>query len=311
MPVILNSPMVDYLTVTTFSREWGLNWKMWLLADERIKLADRQDVNRMQYKGINIPCTGGSIFWGKGEQGGKVKREHYIMQISGRLADDFILGNKAHFLGEGGGVDRRINCTRIDLQITVQDPSQTGTDGQSINWFRGLFRQVQDMGKTVNWIQNNSLESGLATVGVNKRQGTVYYRFYPKPAEGGHAPRFEMEYKGIKAVGALLAIRENGTREKIGQILKYQLKKLNSPIASEMFVYELPDGMCKIPVMVRDGESDTMLWLSSTVLSSFKKQIATHEQGHHLARLYMDAIREGLVLGEIHWGDVADGEEGE
>ncbi len=300
MSIILNSPMVDYLTVTTYDKAIGEQWRLDILKDDRMLLEDRQDRKRLQYTGIHIPCDGGSIFWGKGEQG-KNKRNHYLMQISGSLADQFVMGDMGHLLGEYRSVHPKINCTRIDLQITVRDAGIIGNGGKSILWMQSLFANIQSMGKTVSWIQDKSGGDAIATVGINKRQGDTYYRIYAKPTEEEDGIRFEMEYKGDKASGALLAVRENHTREKIGQILKYQLKQLKSEVASELFVYYLPDGEAKIPKVVKDGESNTMLWLANTVLPSFKKQVATHEQGHHLARLYMDAIREAMGQNDLTW----------
>lgn len=290
--LVLRKPMVDWVTFTTFSHSVGDGWKLKLLQEgELIRLEDRKDARHLQYDGMRIPADGGTIFWGVGTQG-RGRRRHWILMVSGRLADEFVMGEFSYMTRDDD--KDKINCTRIDIQVTEFDADVLVPKSWSLSFLKEVFSgQQKREGVAVSWIQDNAKESAIATIGIGKRMGETYYRIYAKPSYKGHAIRLEMEYKGDKATSCLAAIREGGGRSKIGEILRYQLERLHSGELEKFFSSALPEGGYRFPTITRTGQGNTEMWLMGVVLPAYERFIATNERGDYIARAFGEAAGRG------------------
>lgn len=303
--VILKKYMVDYIRLTTFSQGVGQGWRSFLMADiDRSRLKE-DEAKFLQYKGFRMGLEDGSVFWGEGSQG-KSKRRHWVLSLSGRLADRVFFGDLVALYAEHPK-SALINCSRIDLQVTHLNDTYIPKNGRSLSFLLGVFSEMNadGVGRATGWIQDKSGDGAVATVSINKRTSTTYYRIYAKPTINGHAIRYEVEYKGEKAKAVTVALLSSLKREKIGRILKNQLDKLASRSLRDYFSDVMPDGGDNCPVTVGDGDSNTVLWLMSTVLPSFARVINGNERGGYVARGFME------VLAGSDWGQaniVTDGE---
>lgn len=292
----LRKPAVDWITLTTFDHDIGKQWRLDLLKEtDFIRVNEKEEARHMQYVGMRIPADGGTIFWGQAEQG-RAKRSHWLIMVSGALADEVVLGSLRHFLRD----DKRdrINCTRIDFQVTEYEKEILNSASCSVDYLQKVFAALQERGGYApSWIQDTAQKTAIATIGVGKRTGQTYRRLYAKPSYKGHALRWEMEYKGDKATGALDAILHDGGRKKIGEVLRWELGRMGSSELIRFFSAALPEDGYRFPVNVGSGQGNTEMWLMSVVLPSFERFIATNERGDYVAR----AFREASVRGDEQW----------
>ena len=288
-------PAVDFLTITTFSQHIGNGWRLSLFAEsmgELIRLRQKKEGRHLQYAGWWIPCEGGKIFWGEATQGRR-KNPHWLLMVTGRLADEFVNGAMSDYLHNG---DSRIKCTRIDLQVTEKNLKAMGEGGLSLGFLRHVFHEVEVSGKyPPSWIQDSGKESAIGTVGVGKRVNATYRRIYAKPVGGGHAIRFEVEYKREKSTAVLAAILNSGDekRKKVGAILRYELGRIGAKSLEGLLIDALPENGERVVGVVETGQGNTEQWLMAVVLPSFERFIATSERGDYVARAFFDAMERG------------------
>lgn len=290
--IVVNRPMVDWVTLTTHSKEVGEIWRQFLFSDsDLVKVIDVKNKKRMQYEGFTIPTDMGSIFWGFGLVG-KPKKNHWIVQISGALADEVFFGKLRHF--QGGEKSGRVNCTRIDLQVTVFDVDIQTHEGYVLPELFEILKDVKESGRQPSWRQDSSKESALATVGINDRKSPTYYRVYAKQLAGGQGVRFEVEVKQQKAGDVYAAIVADGGRSRVTRILKYELKRLKIDRLDWIFSPALPLTGLRAERRIPEGESNQVGWLITMVLPTFERVVNTHAQGDMVARAFMDAVRRGM-----------------
>jgi hypothetical protein len=122
----------------------------------------------LQYHGRR--SDDGGVFHGQGVQG---HRSHYIMHTSGEQADMW----SNYFLGR----DMHTYCTRLDIQVTIDEPK--GHDG------RELYEKVHR--KTKSIVQS----PGVTTVYIGARASPLFIRVYEKVLDTRYL-RCEFELKG-------------------------------------------------------------------------------------------------------------------
>lgn len=295
--IILDRYSCDWVTMTTFDKGVATDWKMKLFTDEdRIQLMESGQVKRWNYTGINVPCDGGSIFWGEGVQG-KSRRPHWMIQVTGALADSVLFGDLHHVLEHGLHLSK---CTRLDLQITHRDVGFFKDKFRSIGFMKQIDAELVQGDSSTKREQDRDGIDALCTVTMNQRTSPAFFRIYAKKTIAGHCIRFEMEFKKLKAQAAMDMLRENTSRALIGRILKKYAAHVNSELFHEFFDSALPaTGEGIKPITVEEGESNTVFWLMTVVLPAFLRVISTDGRGDMVARAFMDAIRQGLQIDEF------------
>lgn len=292
--IALRKPAVDWITLTTFNHDVGKQWRLDLLKEKDfIRLDEKEKASHMQYKGMRIPADGGTIFWGHAEQG-RGKRNHWLVMFSGRLADEVVFGELRHFLRD----DKRdaINCTRIDYQVTEFDGSVLNKEHGSIGYLQKMFSAIQEVDRVApSWIQDSAKKTAIATIGMGKRVGQTYRRLYAKPTSKGHALRWEMEYKGDKAKGALKAVLYDGGRKKMGEILRWELDRMGISELVRFFQSALPEDGYRFPVNAHSGQGNTEMWLMRIVLPSFERFLATSERGDYVGAAFGEAYSRAMT----------------
>lgn len=121
----------------------------------------------LQYVGNRF----GDVFIGRAEQNGKA---HTVVQVSGATSDDFY----EMFLSE-----EHFYCSRIDLQITVEQPAWV-----QLRWVRD---QLEAENVTL-------IESKNDTLYIGSRESDVFIRLYEKKLDSNYL-RLEFELKGSRA----------------------------------------------------------------------------------------------------------------
>jgi len=294
--IALQKPSVDWITLTTFKKEIGVDWRAKIFSDgDFIRIAEQEEARHLQYKGFRVPADGGTIFWGRAEQG-RGKRSHWLVMVSGRLADEVVFGELQYLLWQG---DERINCTRIDYQVTQFDEGILDKEKSSIKYLRGVFQALQDRDDfPLSWIQDKGGSQAIATIGIGKRKNPTYRRIYAKPLKAGHALRWEVEYKGDKAKSALGVLIGGGGRDKVGNVLRWELRRLKSMALLAYFDSALPSEGFKLPTYKREAASSVELWLIKTVLPSFERFVGTNERGDFVGALFAEAYHRGMDVWE-------------
>lgn len=308
--ITLDEPMVDWITLTTFSHHIGEWWAANLRKNAMGAIKVLSGVRRLQYKGDVLEDSEGSIFVGKGKQG---RASHYMATVSGLLADRVMEGGiktKYGFLVRDGGGEwlGDVNCTRIDVQVTCLDKSIQGEGGGSLEYQKKVFDSIQGAGRAVSWFQDGSGENAVVTVAVNSRKSDVYYRIYPKPTNEGHAMRFEVEYKKEKAARVFASICSGG-RQKMGEILKYQVMQLNSAELKALVLGALEGYSASFPKkQVGDGATNTELWLLTVVLPSLVRTLKTSDRAGIVWAAFGDALGayDNEAVYEVDWEEVVD-----
>lgn len=263
--MLLNNPMVDYLTLTTFDRDSADG--LWLLWDRLTVDEQRESTRRMQYKGK----VQDGIFWGSGVQDG---REHFMLQASGERADLVAL--------ELAGNDEA-NCTRIDLQLTIHKPRGYST--------RKVFDDLNEPGaawsgrpKALNMVQSGD---GCDTLYIGSRTSDLLMRLYIKPDEKGLPAflRFECEYKRQKSGPVWNSIAAD--REAISRFLFYELSRLPMlPFGVSGKMLHILRATPQAPAVNRaESDSDTIRWLERQVEPAVLRLLHSHEHGDRMRRI--------------------------
>ncbi len=254
--MLINRALVDWITLTTFAREHDL-WDCFAsLTPEDV----RKESRRLQYHGSAGPHS----FWGTGVQAG---RQHAMLQVSGELADEVTL-----FV-----VPYDINCTRLDLQVTIAMP--TGYDSREV--YDGLIDPLAKWGgrrKNASIVQSGD---GLDTIYIGSRTSEKFARLYVKPDADGLPAflRFEVEYKKATAHGVYQALWSG--KHTRATILAHEVKMI--PLAKFALVTRFLDALgtqgTNPPVKRVRTHSNTIEWLETQVEPAIIRLLNDHE--HH------------------------------
>jgi len=303
--LIMNTPMLDWVTLTTYSRDVMNIWKMNLLG-----LAGGGGVwierkRHLQYDGFSITLDAGTAYVGWGEQRvgtGGAMRKHAILTLSGALSHEIIEWDEVR---SRGGLMRTlyplehqeaINCTRLDLQITCLN-KESLIAGSSHFYMGTVFDEIKKSGKTVSWMESKGTYGQLATVGINARIGDVYHRVYAKPTERGDAVRFETEYKNDTAKRVWAAVIEDV--KNLGGLVRRQIERAGVSSFGYMFEPVYFYKSAKIPPSLRDGIKNTEVWLLAVVLPSLERVLMESEQRELVAAAFLGALENYVDIADF------------
>lgn len=261
--MLLNNPMCDYLTLTTFTKNMSLS----LLFANATQNTKTKKHKMESYTGL----TGNNTFYGQRTQNNKT---HYMMRCWGEFATDMLMMSD----------NLLVKCTRIDLQITI--PITPAYNSRSLyDHLSNKEREWKWRRKNVSIIQSGD---GLDTIYIGSRSSDRFYRIYVKPDSSGKPAyiRFEVEFKKEFAA----AIREAVLKGRAGfrDLLRAELETL--PIGNNFvlrsFEAALGVKMTSISPVRVETRSSTIDWMNNQVDPAVVRMLNSHE--------HRDTMREIL-----------------
>jgi len=275
--ITLNHALCDWITISGVeSRELWQKWDNFIEAATRdgeleIGVADER---RLQYHGQRYDGRNGSAWAGMADITGY---SWVLFQVSGELANEAL----AHLLP--ATKLPRTRATRIDLQITIEEPPEW----EQIRFFNRMKRA----GKRPGYIESKGARvRTLATVYVGQRSSQRIARIYEKEtAGGGVLLRFEGEYKGDKAAAVAEALAKHTPAE---MILSH-IQSLHDEKLSLAFEPPLSGIVPHNARPAARAESKTEAWLTTQVMAAFRRVINTHSGGGRwVAESFMEALKD-------------------
>lgn len=267
--VVLGGCHLDWLTVTTFERQYID------VAATVFNGVEMEAARRLQYEGHQHGNDDGTVFFGQGEQKG---RDHYLMQASGLRADSAWSSYRG--MVEQGG----LRVTRIDIALTVRyDRLSWSQDGL----FRALKRRWPK--KAISYVESCSGPQGekLATVYVGSRSSDRLMRVYEKVVgEGDIVLRCEVEFKSKRAQVVARHLLDGVAA---AAILRHEVERLDVHEVVQVFGRYLHDDGVNPRVVASDG--DTERWLVDQVLPALQRWVNSHgNEAHYVRRAFLAAL---------------------
>jgi hypothetical protein len=272
----LETALIDWLTVTSYEPlthdlQSVLINKTVEQFGKRAKVVDGSRF--LQYVGWQVSTNQGTLFCGYGKQAG---RDHWIVRVSGELCNDrdiltpLLVGISENWL----------TCTRIDLQITINEP-----EGWN-QW--ALFNRRKQMRKSVGWHESKTAKgTPLATVYLGQRTSGKFARVYQKTNDSTIWLRCEYELKSRTAQAYAKMLARNEAN--VSELLKMLIQQTADDKLSLAFLPHLESYEGKA-VKVENLEPRTEKWLRYTVLPSFERYVMSHDANHELVDLFQIAI---------------------
>lgn len=271
MKITTNKAMVDYFTVTTFSDELMGEWYDSLSVHGEMKREKRK-----RYEGWRGDGEYSSVFLGVGKQKGM---PHYIIECSGAGSDSLLNRLVGDDLVHG-----RAKCTRIDVQVTIDQPVDWSQLRYEINAEKaGLKPTKRRSPDTVNGIGE------LITVYTGTRESGRFNRVYQKVMQSGELLlRFETQFgRGYAhAVAAELCAGKTGAESVVkGEIYRRGLEDLE--------VFDLWKCRLYQPKQEKKLEVDKRaLWLVADVLPVFAEYINRHDADPSVVDMFVSVIMQ-------------------
>ena len=270
----LNSVLCDWLTLTSYDPTVYVYWQSKRHQIEReARKAKSREKKIMQYEGETTATDDGNFFTGKGMQNGRI---HYLIQVSGQLADGFIL------LASRQVRDGVITCTRVDLQMTVfTNPAHDQF---------ALHYRLNSGNLQTGWQESHdSLLGRMATVYVGSRHSQRFVRIYDKKsANNDRLLRFEVEFK--KPLSMFIMRECAKGYEEMRAVFKAECIRLADSQLYDMYMQYLEGEFKHISVKRQSSDERTEHWLLTAVLPSFVRIINSHGSNGEVAHRFQKAL---------------------
>lgn len=271
--VDLHHAAIDYLTLTSW--EYDI-MKFWNQKAESEKPKKRVDASVQNYSGNMWYFDSGSAFVGQGEQ---KSQAHYMVKISGNLAEEW----KADAFKQR--LAYQVECRRVDLQITIPEP-----DG----WLQiALLNRTHRRGQIPGWASSQDAKAGkLETVYIGSwhsdRLSTVYVKL---TAGNSRLLRLETRYKKDRS-NALLPMLAKG--ELPDNFLRHELMNvIKDAKLRAIFEPSLIGGSPAIAkVRIKDKNDTTKEWLIDKVLPTFARIVLDHDSDGDVFEAFAEVMRK-------------------
>jgi len=275
MIITTNKAMVDYWTVTTFDDALFDEWYSKMCNMEEMR---REKIKR--YEGWRGNGKYSKVFLGVGRQKGK---RHFLIQCSGQDSDELL--NEIFPLCL---VDGRAKCTRIDLQVTIDEPE---------NWSQIEYEELAEKHglkptkrRSSDKVNGGGLE--LMTVYTGTRESGRFNRVYEKVMMSGlRLLRFETQFgRGYaKAVAASLTAGKVSRKEVIkGEIYRRSFQPLEVFDLWKCAIYQPKQEK-------RVDEDKRAMWLISDILPVFAEYINRHDADPAVVSAFLATIHNSEV----------------
>lgn len=283
--MILNRPAIDWLTLTTYDLK-----KQAAMAQLFNKLRPRWvdeavSAKMLQYEGRR----GEQWFVGAGEQKG---RDHYLFRFSGDLADAVTWQS----------LRPSVDCTRIDLQLTLPLPVPINTAYQEYkSLVDDMHESEKERGQRARGLDAVISPDGFCTLYVGSRESERFYRFYVKEAAGLYFLRFEVEYKGSRSFAGRVWRDTAREPESIVRHIKGELSTMPDHTLTRPFLVALessPEEVMKSERRIADPQK-TLEWLKRQVSPAMKRLIGNEDTRDAAVMLLMDWLQFAANQGEL------------
>lgn len=277
MKISINKAMVDYLTCTTKSPKIAGEWFahvsfVWGNVYDKIK----------RYEGIRGMNDGSGVF--VGESVGNAKK-HYILQISGAMAD-----RMGEFVTADTVKSGDVKITRIDVQVTIGEPREWSQIGYMETCEAAGLKPT--IARSRNPIERK-LE--LITIYTGTRTSGRYNRCYQKVMESGERLlRYETEFsRGYAKAVAYGLLSGDITRE---MVVRGELKRRK---IDELQVFDLWQcglfGPKQEERTIVDNRAD---WLINDILPIVVEYMNRHDADQRVVKAYVNAL-----IRQEEWGN--------
>lgn len=265
--MVLNHPMIDYLTLTTYESELAEKWH-----EENFIGREFEEKKRMQYQGVLVYERGGSWFLGSGEQKGEA---HYMMQVSGSAAEIAFHRYKSHI------IDHSAKPSRIDLQLTIERPE---------GWSQSnLIMECESKGLKPRVERSGGEYGELVTVYTGTRTSGRMNRTYEKESkDGDRYIRFETEYGRDYSLPVAYGLAVGS--DTIQEFLNGEVRRRK---AVSMFEYFFVGEGVKLPKAKKvKATTKTERWLLNVVLPCLVRYKNSHDCDPKIIDMYKKALTE-------------------
>lgn len=272
----LNSPSLDYITITTFDPTASAAMGDFVEPLRAVKDGKK----RMQYVGVSGHHETGTAFAGTAMQRGKT---HTMLQVSGLLAESAFLRLARHVASGAARI------TRIDVQVTIPYDRD--------DWCqKSVFDVVRAAapGRSVSFAESQSGPQGskLATVYFGSRTSDRFVRLYEKMGLGDDVYiRFETEYKGARAraVGHELAKGLESTKNLLAaEILRFPHTGVQAHFGAHLAE--------PLEIKMVSEAGNTKRWLLETVIPALDRFLNDHsaQQADDVANAFWRLLADHL-----------------
>jgi len=269
MKITVNKAMVDYITCTTRDPKIADKWWQKLTQDTVI-----QEDKIKRYEGYRGVGDYAGAFIGKSV--GRAKA-HYIMQVSGAIADKC-----TEYVTHDEIKDGSVKCTRIDVQVTIGEPRGWSQIGYNESCERAQLKP--EVKRSRNPVDR---KEELITVYTGTRTSGRYNRLYQKVMESRERLlRYETEFsRGYAKAIAYGLLSGDVTREMVirGEIKRRKVDGLK--------VFDLWQcGLFEPKQEERQISDNRAEWLIGDILPVFFAYINSHDADERVIVSFENAI---------------------
>ena len=273
--IILNRPLCDYITITSFEAN-AYNIFRGFLMDAEAQIGKMAEHFLMQYVGLQAESyLGGHAFVGSA----RIKdRMNAMLSVSGRVAHvalRWILNN----------INFEFNTTRIDLQMTCEQLEWNQKEAE---------RSIEDNGKMVSKLAS---KTGM-TLYIGSWSSDRFTRIYEKKSDDGQKLiRFESVFKKQSAPSIMTELKREDMKmdDIIGNILKARV--IGSDYVTSFWLPKF-SRFRELKIKSVKVGGNTEKWLRETVLPSLSKYAFSHDADHFLLQEFQKVINYA-----VGWGD--------
>ena len=264
--------LCDWLTLTTYEESVFAYYRK--IADGAMSDGRKNTKYHKlpNYSGYVVSTDNGGYHIYEGMQ---AERKHYMVILSGELANMYVL--HASNLCRSG----LANVTRVDLQITVDEPKK---------WCQWTYiNAMKAAGKSVGWAESKHRKAGaLETVYVGSRTSNKFGRVYIKVTAGGaRLLRFEIEFKKKHAT-ELMARLHSGAHS-MSAILKYETRQRSTQLLWSTLSPYLGEKDYAIKVKVESDNDKLREWLRTACLPSLVRYLNANQSDVELRNMFYNA----------------------
>ncbi|HSH05305.1 MAG TPA: replication initiation factor domain-containing protein [Anaerolineae bacterium] len=283
--LLLNVPMVDWLTVTTFDHSHHNDWLEHQLSLSRLISSQLTPTASRGYEGLKFSPLSWSLLCGE-----QKSRSHFMSRSSGA-------GSHAVFKYHLPRLDS-LRVTRIDLQITVQIP----VDFDWLSFFDFMSASIKSHNPRIKTNLNTNSDYQLSTVYIGSRSSDRFIRFYAKEVTPSPDAidqtslrffRFEVEYKGDRATNVSHALADGAS---IADFLLGELDRwpeLYPPLYDFLLSHLSGDATSASAPSEVVETSKSYAWFVRSVVPFLKRMISDNDYGFqiasHLAAILSDS----------------------
>ena len=264
--MLINTPTLDYMTVTTSSDTLAAEWYQ----NYNLGNDDDEIHRRFNYKGNQWYEHGGTWFLGHGTQ---ENANHYMFVASGSAAN-VMLERVGSDLASGSCA-----CTRLDVQITLDKP----------DWWKQsrLIVMCEELGMKPCVERSDGLQEELISVYTGTRASGRMNRTYQKEdSDKNQFIRFETEFSREYAKSLAVTLYRGGVTCR--EVINGEVRRRRDVNMYEVFF--TGDGTYYPKANRKKSLGKTDKWLLQTIAPFIKKYVNSHDKNTDVVKALREAI---------------------